>query len=289
MFNFKKALEAGRQDTENRKVSLFLLAPSGGGKSFAQGSWGVKTAYLYFSQGERHGPKNAKQGAVKAGFDPENVVPICLDRIDGEDLGAEQTYEGLVTCLQDTEAFRSAGIQAIAIDSATEIEAVIRETSAYKGAISENKFNAGFATLSMFRPIIKSLQTLQAKLGVHYCLTCLLNVKELGEFSEISSAQPSLWGYQVATGLCKQFDDVLVVGKLTHGEGMKKKDKHVFQLKANVWKDTKNKENSLVHKHTNFDIRVTGVDLGGHFYIEPNLSRIVKAKEVGVVNVEEGK
>lgn len=253
-FNFEKAVQDAKQDTENNKLFLILLGSSGNGKSFAQGTFGCKTLYLYTS-GESHGPKSAST------LGGSNIIPVCLDREDNNALGADETLKRLHTILDDTEGLKKAKIEAVAIDGASELEALIRGTAKFKAATltksgEHNGFAEGPATMAQFREIIAKLKRLQRAMKIHMCMTCTLVVKEYGEDGLILDSSPQLAGYAVATGLIQQFDDVMVIGR------MQKKDKigYRLQLLAAGTKTTLDLKGE-VKKTFNYSPRLTGVDI----------------------------
>ncbi len=267
-FDFAKAVSEAKQDVTNKKLFLCLLGSSGNGKSFAQGTFGVKTLYLY-TQGESHGPRSAST------LGGDNVIPICIDRSGDETLTADESLKRLKTILDDVEAIKKAGIKAIAIDGATEIEALIRESSFFKEKTTKS-FSEGPVELLMFREILNRLKNLQRQIGVHVCMTCILNVKTYGDDGSIMESTPALHGFQVATGLIQQFDDVMIIGR------MERKDKvgYRLQLLAGVSKDTKDFTTKEVRKTFNFSPRLTGVNiLALGSTLDPNLSDLIELKQ----------
>lgn len=253
-FNFDKAIQDAKQDTENNKLFLILLGSSGNGKSYVQGTFGVRTLYLY-TQGESHGPKSA---AVQGGKD---IMPVCLDRDGDKDLAADEALKRLNTILDDVAGIKKAGFGALTIDGATEIEALIRSSTKYKVATTtesgkHNGFAEGPATLSQFRDIVAKLKKLQRDADIHVCMTCVLSVKEYGDEGIILDSTPVLSGFNVASGLIQQFPDVMMIGK------MQRKDKiaYRFQLLASGSKVSKDLAGAI-KKTFNFSPRLTGVDI----------------------------
>lgn len=254
MFDFEKAIKDAQQDIQNKKLFLILLGSSGNGKSYAQGTFGVRTLYLY-TQGESHGPKSAStQGG-------ENIVPVCIDREGDKELTADEALKRLHAILDDVEGLKKAKFGAIAVDGASEIETLIRNSSKFRVATTtesgkHNGFAEGPATLGQFREIIGKLKKLQRTLGVHVCMTCILTVKEYDADGLILDSAPQLAGYAVATGLIQQFDDVMLLGR------MQKKDKigYRLQLLATGSKKTLDAQGE-VKKTFNFSPRITGVDI----------------------------
>ena len=270
MFDFSKAIQEAKQDLINDKLFLILLGSSGNGKSFAQGTFGVKTLYLY-AQGESHGPKSA------ATLGGANIVPVCIDREGAKELSPDEAIARLITILDDVEGIEKAGFKAISIDGASEIEALIRSTAKFK-LTAKTSFEEGPATLAVFRQILNRLKKLQREAKVHVCLTCTLSVKEYGEDGAILESSPSLHGFQVATGLIQQFDDVMVIGR------MQRKDKvgYRLQLAAGVNKTTKDFTTKEVNKTYNFSPRLTGVDileLGAT--LDSDLAALIELKKKG--------
>jgi hypothetical protein len=248
-FNFDKALQDAQKDLTNRNLFLILLGSSGNGKSYAQGTFGVKTLYLY-TQGESHGPRSA------ASMGSTNIVPVCIDRDGEKELSPDEAIKRLHAILDDVAGIKKAGIKAIAIDGATELEAIIRETTKFKEQ-TVKPFTDGPVELAMFRQILNRLKTIQRELDVHICMTCILTAKEIGEDGMINESTPQLHGFQVATGLIQQFDDVMVIGR------MQKDDKVAYrlQLVAGVAKNTVDFKTKEVKKTFNFSPRLTGVDI----------------------------
>ncbi len=105
MFDFTKAMKDAQQDLDNKSLFLFLLGSSGNGKSYAQGTFGVKTLYLY-TQGESHGPKSASV------LGKDNIVPVCIDRDGDKDLTPDEALNRLNSILDNLEGIKEANIQA---------------------------------------------------------------------------------------------------------------------------------------------------------------------------------
>jgi hypothetical protein len=274
MINLAEMIKDGNKALLNKAVAAILLGPSGAGKSRTCGTFGVKTLYLHTSS-EAHGAASAAVGGSE-------ILPICIDVEEGETLSADKSYERLLSILGAKDQLKKLGIGAIALDGATEIENLIMQTSAWKARVaSEYKGVASYAgpvTLGMFRPILTALQALQRDLGVHYIMTCILNVKELGENGAITNAEPKLKGFDVATGIVQQFPDVLVVGQVSDGD----RTRPAIQLGAHVHKASKDFTTKEVRKLQNFWVRVTGADLSeAPDMLAPNLARIAEIKAAG--------
>lgn len=266
-------MQDARKDLDNKSLFLFLLGSSGNGKSYAQGTFGVKTLYLY-TQGESHGPKSAST------LGGSNVVPVCIDRDGDKELTPDEALNRLNNILDHPDVIQKAGFKAISIDGASEIEALIRSSKKYKLACTtesgkHNGFAEGPATLAQFREVISRLKKLQREIGVHICMTGILTVKEYGEDGLVLDCSPQLSGYAVATGIIQQFDDVMIIGR------MQKKDKigYRFQLVANGTRVSVDNKGE-VKKMFNFSPRLTGVDilqLGAT--LEADLSKLIEVKK----------
>lgn len=273
-FDFKRAFEDAKQDLNNNKLFLVLLGASGNGKSFTQGTFGVKTLYLY-CQGESHGPKSA------ATLGKDNIVPICIDRDETGELKADDALKRLNNILDDIEGIKKAGFGAISLDGFTELEGLVRASTRFTimtttDSGKHNGFAEPAATLFQFKEIISKLKRLQRGAGVHVCVTEILNVKEMNDEGLVLDATPSLLGYSVAVGVVQQFDDVVIIGR------MQKKDKisYRFQLMAAATKVSKDGVTGEIKKTFNFSPRLTGVDiLSLPATLEANLSELIKIKK----------
>lgn len=272
--SLKAMIGASQARLSNKALDCILLGPSGAGKSRACGTLGVPTLYL-FTSGENHGPISAASGGSQ-------ILPICIDR-DGEKvLTSDESYNRLLSILNDVEGIKALGVGAIAIDGASEIESIILGTSFWKTAVDREykgvSSYAGQITLALFRRVLSAIQKLRSELGLHVVVTCILNVKELGDNNEILDAEPKLKGYDVATGLVQQFSDVLVIGQYF------KDDRNVprIQLGAHVTKSSKDFQTKVVRKLHNFYVRLTGCDLSEAPETLPaNLARIAEIKASG--------
>lgn len=291
-FDFTAAIKEGQKRLENKNLALIALGPSGSGKSRLCGTMGVKTLYLHTS-GESHGPASAAAGGSE-------ILPICIDagpsipskHVDGDGnesmvpssttVSADEAYKRLLDILDSVAELKKLGVKAIAIDGATELESIIQNTTTWKQRLAAEykgvKSYAGDLTLSMFRPILLKLQRLQAELGIHYVLTCILSVREYGENNEILDASPSLYGFNVATGLIQQFPDILVIGQVSDGE----RARPAIQLGSHVSKATKDQKSQEVRKLSNFYNRITGADLTTcPDLMKPNLKLVAEIKKLG--------
>jgi hypothetical protein len=268
MFNFEAAIAQADKDAKSTALEAIILAPSGGGKSSLAGTFGVKTLYCYGS-GENHGIKAAK----KQGGDL--VVGVCYDMHASPD----EALGNLQSILNDSDKLVKMGIKAIVIDGATELEDLVRGSMAWKKACltakgTHNTYEEQKATLSCIRPLITALKELQRKHGMHFALTCTLDVKDLGAFGEITDASPRLKGFAVAESLVQQFSDVIVVGRMVKGTDIK----HKIQFMTELTKTSK-EENGTVKRTINFSPRISGFNLSElPPILDADLSKLVEMK-----------
>lgn len=266
-FDFAKAIKDSVSDIKNDKLFLFLLGVPTGGKSYALGTLGVKTLLLY-TGAESHGARSA---SVKGG---DSIVAVRLDKDGANDLSADDALNRLNAILDDVAGIKAAKFGAIALDGATEIEALIRGTTKFKTVV-KTTFDEGPATMIQFRSIINKLKRLQDEAGTHVVMTGIINAKEFAEDGTILDAQPQLHGYQVATGIVQQFPDVMIVGRMTKNE----KISHRIQLHASASKVTKDFKTGEAKKIFAINPRLTGaniIDLGAT--MEADLGRLIKLK-----------
>lgn len=269
-FNFKQALKQAQDETANTNLGAIVLGSSGAGKSSLMGTFGVKTLFLHTSSGESHGKDSAKR------LGGANVVPIFFDKEGKENLSPDATYSKLLDILRAKEDILGNGFEAIAIDGASEIEFVIRQTKQWQqlclsGQGKHNSFAEPAATLTLLRPIIVALKDL----GIHYAMSCILDVKELGPNSEIVEATPRLSGYSVAESLVQQFGDVLVVGRMARAGLVK----HKIQMMSDITKTSKDSTGE-VKKTVNFAPRIAGLlvtELPP--LMDADLSQVIKLKQ----------
>lgn len=274
MFDFDRAFKEAQEDLKNSRLFLLLLGSSGNGKSYAQGTFGCKTLYLY-TEGESHGPKSAKMEGK------DNIHPICLNLENGKELSADESIKRLFSILDNAEYIKKSGFKAIALDGLSELESLIRDSTKFRTMTTtdsgkHNGFAEAGATLFQLKEIISKLKRVQRECGVHICATEILSVKELSPEGMILDSTPQLIGYSVATGVVQQFDDVMIIGK------MQKKDKisYRFQLLAEATKVSADSVTKEIKKTFNFSPRLTGVDiLALPPTLEANLSELIKLKE----------
>jgi hypothetical protein len=104
-------------------------------------------------------------------------------------------------------------------------------------------------------------------------MTCILDVRALGEDGEVVEASPRLSTYSVAESLIQQFGDVVVVGRMEKDE----KIAYRFQFGATVSKTSKDVR-GVVKKLINFNPRISGVEtLPAN--MKASLADVIKLKE----------
>lgn len=268
MFNFDAAIAQAEKDAKSLALEALVLACSGGGKSTLAGTFGVKTLYLY-AQGENHGVKAARSvGGV-------DVVPLCFD--DGAT--PDEALSRLTAILKDHANIKKHNFGAVVIDGASELETLIRSSDNWikacktsKGA--HNTFEEPKATIAGFRPIITALKDLQRATGIHYMVTCILDVKDFGPNGEINEAMPRLQGYSVAETLVQQFGDVLVVGRMERSGQIK----HKLQFATGLTKKSAD-EAGTIKKMLNFSPRIAGLNVADlPPYLDADLKQVIALK-----------
>lgn len=275
-FDFAKAIKDAEKDENIRSLFLLLLGPSGNGKSYMLGTFGCKTLYLY-TQGETHGVTSSQT------LGRENVIPVCIDRDGERELSGDEALSRLNAILDDIAGLKAAGFKAIALDGIPELEEIIRQTTKFKVATTapsgaHNGFAVSPITRTMLRDIIVKLKKVRRELGAHVCVTCTLTVKEYAEDGTIMDAKPQLIGYEVPASLGRQFDDVLIIGRMERAG----KIAYRVQLLASATVRALDQLTQSVKKTFDFSPRITGVDiLGMKDTIEPDLKTIIALKEKG--------
>lgn len=287
MFDFDAALAAAAKDAKSTALGALIMGPSGGGKSWLCGTFGMSTLYIYCG-GENHGVKSAL-GASGG----KNIHPIYLDYQKSEPIEFVDRKPDNKTkedesdeCLQNllgilsTARFKKHGFKAVVIDGASELEYLIRNSSQWKKSCLTNKnthnnFAEASSTINGFRPIVTALKDLQRNLDIHFAVTCMLDCKELSGTGEITEAAPKLQGYSVAEALVQQFGDVLVVGRMVKNNLVK----HKLQFMTEITKTSK-EENGTIKKCLNFSPRIAGVSVSDlQPYMDADLSAIVEMKK----------
>lgn len=251
-YDFEKGLADSKKMDASKALNLIVLGQSGAGKSFLAGTLGVKTLYLYMS-GESHGSSSAK-----ASSDADLIDSYCVDMHNGVKLSPDDTLTQLTDILKNVELIRNAGYKLIVVDSAGELETTIRGSAEWDRRTRNDKdkhdpFRENDATYDMLRKVTEPFKALQRDLDVHTMITCILDVRSVGEMGEILESSPRIRGAKIAENLCQQMDDVIAIGRM-HKDGV---TKHKIQLGCNMSKVSK--EVSGAVKFTNYSPRVKGV------------------------------
>lgn len=271
-FNFKAAREAASKALVSKTLGAIVLGPSGSGKSSLCGTLEGKTLYL-FTEAESHGPIAAK---VNGG----DIMAIRIDQDDeGKALNADGSYTRILDILGSTDSLLEAGVKNIVLDSLSEIETIVRGTTAFKRKCEtatgkHNSYAEGGATLELMRPILSKLRDLNLQHDINYVATCALTVSAIGDDGQVVASSPRLSGYSVAENLIMQFGDVLLVGQVS------KAGKTGYALQFNPASITKQAKDlaGQVKKLVNFNPRITGVKNPPQL-LPANLAKVIELKE----------
>ena len=260
---------------ECKLLALILFGAPSGGKSQAMGTMGVKTLFLYHG-GESHGPASAKAGGSE-------IIPYCVDVDEnGIKLDPDVAYNELVALLQNQKFFIDNGIKAVALDGAGEVEFLIMQTAFWRtSAQARFKGVESYSfpiTLEMLRPIMDALRDLQLKLGIHFVVSCILDVKEFADNGVISDGTPKMFGYGTVSAFLQQFPDRMVIGQVEVNGTTKPR----IQLASVVTKSTKDRTTKEITKLMHFRPQLQGVDLAaGPAFLSPDLSKLIAYKAAG--------
>ncbi len=252
-FDFKDVEKQAKKFRSSGAMEAICLAPGGAGKSYLAGTMDGKILYLH-TQGERHGPQSAETKCKG------EIIPISIDTYNNPNKDPDLTIKTTLDILTDIDGIKKAGFTGVVIDSMTEYESLIQRTKKYKMFCmttkgEHNNFKEGPAVIDQFRDLLNALRAL-ADEGIHYYVTCALDVKDKDEDGSVLEATPQLSGYRVIETLVLQFPDVFIVGEMENAEG---KRAHRIQFGATVSKESKD-QNGNIKRYLNFTPRLTGVD-----------------------------
>jgi len=264
-FDFAQAKALAAKAMKNPNLEAVILGAQGAGKSYALGTLGVKTLHIYGTR-ESHGPRTAA-----AGVGGDNIVPFCIDYgiWPGESVerqfSADESFELLEAVLRDTDELRAAGYGALVCDGLAVLEAIVKETSAWKkkcltAAGKHNTYKETEATQDLLGQVISWMKQACRELDMHLVVTGILDVKDTGVYGEITEASPRLGGYGLAETMNQHFGDVLVVGKMTR-DGVRK---WKFQFLTELTKVAKD-ENGGQKRAMNFNPRLSGYAVPEYF------------------------
>jgi hypothetical protein len=257
-FNFAKAKKYAETAMKNPLLEAIVLGASGAGKSYALGTLGVKTLYLYGTR-ESHGPRTA---SVPGG---DNIVPICFDYGYWGDETAERSFtadeslELLQSILRDYSQLSAEKFGAIVLDGMAVLEATVKESSEWGAKCKtaqgkHNTFKETEASLDLIGRVIGWLKGAQRECGVHIAVTGIIDVKETDTYGGIQEASPRLQGYGLAESINMHFGDIVVIGKMTK-LGI---SKYKFQFMTDLTKTAKD-EHGAQKRAFNFSPRLSGV------------------------------
>lgn len=272
-FDLSKAIATAKRDQENTHISAILFGPSGAGKSRATGTLPGPILFLY-SEGEAHGSASANSAGGK-------VLPVRYDEDDvGQKLAPDAAYARLLNVLGSADMLKGAGIQSVVIDGLTELETVIRSTAAFKNGCknkngAHDAFQESKVVLEMLRPVLDALRNLQKSIGVHYVVTCALEVTEIGDDGEILAGKPKLSTYSVVETLTFNFPDQLIVGPMTKNG----KKARRFQFDAELSRVSK--EGTKIKKILNMSPRLIPAVEELPDNIAADFTKLAEAKEAG--------
>lgn len=260
-------------DVKTDRLFLIVLGSSGAGKSFVAGTAPGKTLYIHFDS-ERHGAASASKSGG-------SIIPICVDVAkDGKTRTADEAYSyGLK--LLDPAALKKAGIETVVIDGMTELEKMVRSSTAWAAKCriektgGHNSFAEPAATVEMMDAYIKAARRAQDMAGVHFVMTGILDVSEAEDNGAISVAKPRASGYSVAESIIQQFDDILTIGIVTGKDG---KSGRVFQTGTDLTRVSTD-DKKRVKRFINFHPRLAGAG---------DLPQFVKADLKAVIALKTG-
>lgn len=245
---------------KTNNLNAIVLSPSGGGKSYLIGSLKGRVLYIYGGD-ESHGKISA------AG---QNAEIFALDWSrnpnTGENLNADESYE-LILALMTNEFLDHHGITAIALDSLTSLEKLVRSTAKWAAGCktkdgAHNSFAEGEVSQRLIDAILNRVRDLQVKRELDLVTTCIVDVKDMDETTgEYLTVKPRLSTFGVAEGTIQQFPQVLLVGPVRLKDPKTKKEKlgRCLQFNANVSRVSSD-SNGVVKKYLNFNPRIIGAN-----------------------------
>lgn len=252
-FDMAKAKSEARKLMGSSLLELCMLGSQGAGKSYALGTLGVKTLYLYGTR-ENHGPKTAN---VRGSG---NIEPVCIDFYNGQAISADDSLGLLTHILTDHASLKAEGYKAIVLDGLAVLESIVKDTTAWKEKCKtaggkHNPYKETEASQEIMGGIINLLKSAQRELSLHIVVTGILDVKAVDGFGAVEEASPRLGGYGLAESLNQHFGDIVVVGKMSkNGES-----KHKFQFMSDLTKVSKD-ESGNQKKAMNFSPRLSGLE-----------------------------
>ena len=240
-------------------LMALVMGASGGGKSSSLGTLGVSTLVL-FGQTEVHSATAARATAKDKSL--VTGLSYIVNREDGT-LDANASIKNLLEILRDPNL--SANFQAVAVDSAGELQTIFKDTSKFRDLCTNDKgvfnsFKEAESYGTMFGDVINAMLNLRTK-GVHVLMTCAAIVTGGGDSSDEITAKPNLYGFSVSENLCRNFSDIFYVTMLREeSEDGGEKSVHRFVFNPKVSAQTKDMKSGKVTKQSfsNFSPRISG-------------------------------
>ena len=235
-------------------ISAIIIAPSGGGKSSALKTLTGKVLYLH-GPDEKHGAAQASGGKAEIVAYNWGIHPATKEKISAAD-----SYD-LIFKLLTREVIEGNGITAVAVDSATSLEKLVRSLPQWsadclssKGV--HNSFAESAVTQKYIDRVFERMFSLQEVVGVDLVVTCIADARSLLENGEYDDIKPRLSTFSVAEGTIQQFGEVLLVGPVTVNTAKGAVTGHCFQFNGQVKRESKD-EHGNTKKFLNFTPRIT--------------------------------
>jgi len=273
-FDFAKLEDLSKKKKARSKVlEAVCLGCGGSGKSTLAGTLPGKILYLY-GEGERHGRINAQSRSKS------EIVDISLDTYNNPEQDADVAITTSLEILGDIDGLVKAGFTAVVVDGLVEYEQIIRASKAFKRLCltkdgKHNTFEEGNAVKTMLRNLLSALRKV-ADAGIHYYLTCALDVRALDNTDgSIMEATPRLGTFAVIETVLLQIPDIFMIGEMTNGD----KSSRRIQFNGNLEKKAMDGKGG-VKRFLNFTPRLCGV-FTPPSNMPADLSKVIALKERG--------
>lgn len=253
------------------RISMLVAGPSGAGKSHLIGSYPGKLLYLT-AGAEVHGVDAAK----KTG---KNITAVYIDRDKTGPISADAALARLEAAT-DPESVKAAQFQAIALDGLTELEKLVRASTAFKKMCEtktggHDQFKEGPATITLMDKYLSRIRNLQFDQDLDAIITCIIDVTEINKRTgEIEAGKPRLMSYQVAESMIQQYGDVIIIGKMVNDKG---DSGRVIQMQTELARQSVDNETKEVKKIFGITPRLQGVEKVPP-YIKADLAEVLKLK-----------
>lgn len=184
-----------------------IFGASGAGKSTTLGTSGLSTLLL-------HGPTENHAGTNARLFGRDKILSLEYTvRNDKGAVDADASFKNLLAILRDEEITKQ--VEAVALDSWTELQTIIGETREFREACltdkgKHNKFAESDEYTRRLNQVVHALLNLHSK-GLHVFTTCAAIIKDSDAEGSDVSAKPNLKGWSVGEDLVRNFPDVLYV------------------------------------------------------------------------------